>query len=511
MLDKYHNPDILSCLSNLSNDEVFTPPTLANEMLDTLPAEYWSDKTKKFLDPVSKSGVLLREITKRLLEGLENQIPNIEDRLNHILKNQVFGIGITKLTAEISRRTLYCSKRGNGPYSIVKFKDEEGNIKYFPTKHYWEAWASGPKCRYCGISKKLYDRDENLESYAYSFIHNSNPEDFFEMKFDVIIGNPPYQMNDGGGTGSSAVPIYDKFVEAAKKLKPRYITMIIPARWYSGGRGLDVFRENMLRDRSIKELYDFTNSSDCFSGVEIKGGVCFFLWERDYQGECKVVSKSNSKVTSIMKRPLLEDGLTNFIRRNEMVSIIKKVRKFKEKTFDEIISSNDPFGFDVREVGSYKRVKPKFSLEKYSGQIPFYYQGWKKEGLGYINESNIIKNKNLIKKDKIYIPKAWGTGNLSSDQLEPIFVEGKSCSTETYLVISSDFSKEEFKNICHYINTKFFHALTLALKNTQNAMKKVYSIVPIQDFKKKLNDNILYQKYNLTKEEIDFIEKNVLL
>ena len=331
------------------------------------------------------------------------------------------------------------------------------------------------------------------------------------MKFDVIVGNPPYQMNDGGGTGSSAVPIYDKFVEAAKKLKPRYITMIIPARWYSGGRGLDSFRENMLKDKSIKELYDFTNSSDCFSGVEIKGGVCFFLWERDYQGECKVVSKLNSEVTSIMTRPLLEDGLTNFVRRNEMVSIIKKVRKFKEKTFDEIISSNDPFGFDVREVGSYKRVKPKFSLEKNSGQIPFYYQGWKKEGMGFINESHIMKNKNLINKDKIYIPKAWGTGNLSSDQLEPIFVEGKSCSTETYLVISSDFSKEEFKNICNYINTKFFHVLTLSLKNTQNAMKKVYSIVPIQDFKIKLDDDMLYQKYNFTKEEIDFIEKNVLL
>ena len=212
-----------------------------------------------------------------------------------------------------------------------------------------------------------------------------------------------------------------------------------------------------------------------------------------------------------MKRPLLEDGLTNFIRRNEMVSIIKKVRKLKEKTFDEIITSNDPFGFDVREVGSYKRVKPIFSLKKAPDQIPFYYQGWKKEGLGYIDESYISKNKNLIKKDKIYIPKAWGTGNLVSDHLEPIFVEGKSCSTETYLVISSDFSKEELKNICHFINTKFFHLLTLALKNTQNAMKKVYSIVPIQDFKIKLNDNLLYQKYKLTKEEIDFIEKNVLL
>ena len=287
--------------------------------------------------------------------------------------------------------------------------------------------------------------------------------------------------------------------------------MIIPARWYTGGRGLDVFRENMLKDRSIRELYDFTNSSDCFSGVEIKGGVCYFLWDRDYKGECKVVSKANPKTTSIMKRPLLEDGLNDFIRRNEMVSIIKKVLKLKEKTFDNIISSNDPFGFDVREIGGYKRIKPKFSLEKSSNQIPFYYQGWKKDGIGFINQSSVLKNKELILKDKIYIPKAWGTGNLAFDKLDPILVEGKSCSTETYLVISSDFTKGELENICHYINTKFFHFLTLALKNTQNAMKKVYSIVPLQDFKVKLDDNCLYEKYCLTNEEIDFIEENVLL
>ena len=326
----------------------------------------------------------------------------------------------------------------------------------------------------------------------------------------MIIGNPPYQKNDGGGVGSSAVPIYDKFVQVAKKLRPKYLTMIIPARWYTGGRGLDAFRNSMLTDRSIKELYDFTNSSDCFSGVEIKGGVCYFLWERDYKGICKVTSKSNLNETSSVFRPLLEDGMSDFIRRNESVSIIKKIKKIHEETFDKIVSSNDPFGFDVRLKGGYKRVKPTFSLEKESSKIPFYYKGWKKFGLGFIDKKLIKKNLSIVSKNKILIPKAWGTGKLNTDKLDPILARGNSCSTETYLVISSDYSDRELINICSYINTRFFHFLTLTLKNTQNAMKKVYSLVPLQDFTREWNDRDLYKKYNFSDDEIHFIESNVL-
>jgi|TARA_B110000003_G_scaffold275925_1_gene320053 site-specific DNA-methyltransferase (adenine-specific) len=501
MLGSFHNPDILTCLANLSSDEVFTPPDIANQMLDSLPKELWSDKNVTFLDPVSKSGIFLREITKRLLKGLEGEIPNIEERIEHILRKQVFGLGITSLTSQISRRTLYCSKKANGEYSIVNFGDEEGNLKYIESHHFW---ADGIKCKYCGVNKKLYQRNKGLESYAYSFIHEDKPEELFNMKFDVIIGNPPYQMNDGGGTGSSAVPLYQKFVDVSKRLKPRFCSMIIPSRWYSGGRGLDEFRKNMLTDESLKELHDFEDSSDCFSGVEIKGGVCYFLWDREYKGDCLVTSHNKSNKSSVL-RPLLEKGMNNFIRRNESVSIIKKVKETEERTFDELISANDPFGFDKRERGKYKRVKPSFKLKKQNGLIPFYYHGWKKDGLGYVDKNLVTKSKHLISNDKIYLPKAWGTGSLKSDRLETILVEGESCSTETYLIITN-LSKEELLNVQKYMSTKFFHFLVLALKNTQNAMKKVYSLVPLQDFSIEWNDKTLYKKYKLTEEEINFIE-----
>ena len=222
----------------------------------------------------------MREITKRLIVGLEKKYPNLEQRVEHILKKQVFGIGITKLTAEISRRTIYCSKKANSKYSIVNFNNEDGNLIFHQTFHIWNKYR---KCICCGANKELYNREKDLESYAYSFIHNINFEELFEMKFDVIIGNPPYQMNDGGA-GASAKPIYHKFIDAAKKLNPRYFSFIIPARWYNGGKGLDEFRSDMLSDKRISNLHDFQDTNDVFPGLNIRGGICFFLWEREFQG-----------------------------------------------------------------------------------------------------------------------------------------------------------------------------------------------------------------------------------
>jgi len=296
MLKQVYNPDVLTCIANLSSDEVFTPPSVVNQMLDTLPKELWSDEKVTFLDPVSKSGVFLREITKRLIDGLESKIPNLEERIEHILRNQVFGIGITELTSLISRRSLYCSKYANGEYSIVQFDDEQGNLKYFETEHTWKSGS----CKYCGVSKEVYDRGNELENYAYSFIHSENPEKLLNMKFDVIVGNPPYQL-ETGGTQRQAKPIYQKFIDTSIKLNPRYIVKIIPSRWFSGGMGLKNFREKMINDKRLKKIFDFENSSDIFPGVDIAGGVCYFLWDKNHSGKCEFNSVNKDETTTVFR------------------------------------------------------------------------------------------------------------------------------------------------------------------------------------------------------------------
>ena len=296
MKQKY-SPDILNCLANLSSDEVFTSPELANRMLDLLPQELFCSPKTRFLDPCSKSGVFLREITKRLLVGLEGQMPDLQERIDHVMTKQVFGIACTDLTAEMSRRTLYCSKQANGEYSVsTAFHDGQGNLLYERCHHTWNAQG---RCDHCGASKGEYLRSDSRETYAYPFIHNSIKEIFHkDMQFDVIIGNPPYQLNVGVEKENYAIAIYHKFVQQAKKLNPRYLCMIIPARWYAGGRGLDEFRDEMLHDEYIKTILDYPNSTDCFPGVDLAGGVCIFLREATQKHkEVRIVSYKGNEIT----------------------------------------------------------------------------------------------------------------------------------------------------------------------------------------------------------------------
>jgi site-specific DNA-methyltransferase (adenine-specific) len=507
MLDNY-NPDVLTCLANLSNDEVFTPPNIVNQMLDLLPAEIWRDRNATFLDPATKTGVFLREIAKRLMAGLEEEIPDRQKRINHIFTKQLFGTAITDMTALLSRRSVYCSKKANGKYSVSdSFDTPDGNILFKRMIHEWD----GEHCKYCGANLNTYDRNPSLESHAYQFIHTAKPEEIFKMKFDVIVGNPPYQLNDGGGTGSSAIPIYHQFVLQARKLAPRYLSMIIPSRWFTGGRGLDEFRDEMLNDKHIRTIHDFSNAGDCFPGVEIKGGVCYFLWERDNKGHCKIHTHEGDKIVSEAERPLLEEGAETFIRYNEAISVLHKVRKLKEESFANLVSANDPFGFDVRVENSYRRVKPRFKKEPFKNGVVFYYNGWQKQGIGYIDKSSISRNLDHVNDYKVYISKAYGAGESFPHQIlnKPILGEPNSCCTETYLLIGPMLSKERANNVISYIETRFFRFLVLLIKNTQNGMKKVYSFVPMQNFNEPCTDEKLYKKYKLTKSEIEFIEKMV--
>jgi site-specific DNA-methyltransferase (adenine-specific) len=494
MINNY-NPDVLSCLANLSNDEVFTPPGLANQMLNLLPQELWSNKNAKFLDPVCKSGVFLREIAKRLMIGLENEIPDKQKRANHIFKNQLYGIAITELTGLMSRRTVYCSKYANGEFSVCDdFENEDGNIVYQRVEHTWQK----ERCMYCGANQKEYDRGNDLETHAYQFIHLEKPEKLFKnMKFDVIIGNPPYQLSDGG-FGTSAAPIYHKFVEQAIKLSPRFLVMIIPARWYSGGKGLDEFRDNMLHDNRIRKIVDFPEAIDCFPGVQIKGGVCYFLWNRDQKGDVEVDTSRKGAIVSTMKRPLLEDGCDTFIRYNEAISILKKVQHFKEKSLKERISSRKPFGLDTTYKGKAKEFK---------NSILLYQNG----GIGYISEEEITQNKSLLKNFKVLIPPLGSGSDTFPHQIlgRPFVVQPLTACTETYLVAGVFLNEKSATNYMNYLATKFLRFLVLLNKPTQHATSKVYSFVPDQDYNVQWTDEKLYKKYGLTNEEIEFIDSMV--
>lgn len=502
ILEELHKPDILDCISHLSSDEVFTPPKLVNEILDTLPQELFASPNTKFLDPCCKSGVFLREIAKRLIDGLEDEIPDLEKRTEHIFKNQLFGIAITELTSLLSRRSVYCSKDANGEFSVVHFDNPEGNIEYKKTYHVWFK----DKCMFCGASKSEYDRPDILETHAYSFIHTDNLrnkelfERLKEMKFDVIIGNPPYQLSDGGGTGSSATPLYHLFVEQAKKLNPKYISMIIPARWYAGGKGLDNFRCNMLNSKKIKKIVDYANSADCFPGVTIAGGICYFIWENRYNGNCEIVNmKGNSAVSSCIRSL---DEYPVFVRDNIAIKIIKKISSFKENTLNNLVYSRNCFNLFSNEKGHTNYKNEDCIL--YSLQ-----------GKSYIEKNCIIDRDKLINKYKVIITKAMSGGNKptadgnyqvvsSLNVLEPNVV-----CTETYLCLGAFNDETKAINLKDYVKTKFFRFLLLQALSSINISKEKFCFVPIQDFNEEWTDEKLYKKYSLTQEEINFIESMI--
>lgn len=541
-----HNPDVLTCIANLSNDEVFTPPELANQMLDTLTeawaeshdgASIWADPNVTFLDPFTKSGVFLREIVTRLIDGLSDEIEDLQARVDHILTRQVFGIGITHLTALLARRSVYCSKFANGEHSVAKsFTTEEGNIWFERTEHTWEKrkkvqrvhpttgiteMVEDPgtgRCKFCGAAESEYSRDDLLETHAYAFIHTDNIKarlaELFgaNMQFDVIIGNPPYQLSTGstGGAGVQAKPLYNLFVEKAKSLEPSYLVMVTPSRWFSGGMGLDDYRESMLRDRRLREIHDFPDSNDVFPGTQIKGGVSYWLWERDSVSDVLVVTYNRGKVESEQRRPLLEPGVDVFIRYNKGVSIVRKVTHVeategsdslalpKQKQFKRLVSSIGAFGLDTKFQGS--QTKNQTDLKVY-----------RNGGVGYLPRAEMQRGLEVIDQWKVFIPRAGSGSDAFPHSIlgKPFIGEPGSISSWTYMHIGPFASHEITENVISYISTRFFRFLVLLHKPSQDATPKVYTFVPVQDFSKPWTDEELYAKYGLDEDEIAFIESMI--
>lgn len=475
MTQSTYNPDVLNCLANLNNDEVFTPPEVANAMLDMLPQKIFADKNATFLDPACKSGVFLREIAKRLVAGLEKEMPDLH-----------------------SRRSVYCSKDASGKYSVPKFARKDGNIFY---QNIWHTWQNG-KCLYCGANEEEYGERvrAGLESYAYQFIHNAIPEEIENMKFDVIIGNPPYQLSDGGAQ-ASASPIYHYFIQQAKKLNPKFLAMIIPARWFAGGMGLDEFRKSMLNDRHITTIVDYPNSDEVFSGVDISGGVCYFLWERDRQDDCKVTNIVDGKACT-SKRPLNE--FITFVRYSESIPIIRKVFEIEKpkKTMEQTVSPQRPFGLPTNYAPKEQGV-PCWFIQKI--------------GLKFADEKDIDDPNGYLNKWKLIVPKAPIAGQTDFTKPVGFYYDGNTriarpgeCCTESFIVAGAFDSKEEVLNFKSYLFTKIVRFLLLQTVISQDVLRNKFCFVPaLDEYNQQYTDDILKKRWNITELEWSYIDSKI--
>ena len=485
-------------------------------MLDTLAeawasdhdgANLWMDKTVKFLDPCTKSGVFLREITGRLSKGLAAEIPNLEERVDHILTKQVFGIGITYLTSLLARRSLYCSKHAQGKHSIAKgFTSDAGNIRFERLEHTW----GDAKCKYCGAPRTIFDREAGLETHAYAFIHTDNVRtrlaELFggDMQFDVIIGNPPYQMTGGGG-GTNDSSIYHLFVEQAMRLDPRYLSMVIPSRWMAGGRGMDEFRKTMLGGRHLNALVDYPNSAQVFPGVDLKSGVCYFLWDREHDGDCAVTLIREDDVVGPTDRKL--DEYDVFIRDERAAVILKKVLKKEEPSFEDLLTGDTPFGL-ATNFAAFRPGEPD------EGEVKVYASSNAGRRSGVMKRSLIAKNTHLIDAWKVLAPQA-GPGNSGGHVLpdmvlgKPTIAEPNSVCTQTWIVAGPLKSKKQAEIVARYLQTSFVRFLVSLRKISQHAMKGVYRWVPQQNWNQDWPDEALYKKFGITSNEIAFINSMI--
>ncbi len=510
-LPDVHGPDVLETLAQLPNDDVYTPPKVAAAMLDILPARVWSEPHYRWLDPATKSGIYLREVFRRLMVGLAEWEPNGAKRREHILKNMLFGAATTRINGEVARRSLYQTKNATGTEVkdpgladlVVHFDSPDGNVPFVETEH--SLTRKGDKCALCKAPSKLIRAQR--ESYAYSFIHNTYPtKEMGTMKFDVIIGNPPYQMGTEGH-GKTASSIYHLFVERAIAMNPRYVVMITPSRWFAGGKGMDSFRDQMISDRRLRTLVNNPKIYDVFPQVKIRGGVSYFLWDREYNGDVDFQTRVRGELKSSVTRDLREgDGVV--VRDNRALSIIRRVVSAAEpKKVEDVSSVTKPFGLTMRS--NYKGSV----AEPFEGAVPLIYAS----KIGYSRPDQIERNHEWIDRWKVLLPMVSSgdtpeddEGNIVDVVLgEPIALAPGSACTQTYFIPGMFGTREETENFAYYLATKFVRFLVLQRKISQHVTPDRFRFVPMLDMTRRWTDSDLFARYGLSQDEIEYIERSI--
>lgn len=483
--DETLTEDIFDYIPPQQTNQIFTPRRVVKLMVDLIAEnnpDIFSNYNVKFIDLYTKSGLYISEIVKRLNEGLKEQIPNSEERIKWILENQVYACAPSNIIYNIAKN-----------YIFADFKD-------FSSKNIVE----------CDLTD--YAENDNAEEKLLEIFGVEN------LKFDVIIGNPPYQEMDGGAQ-ASASPIYQNFVNLAKKINPKLISFIIPTRWYTGGKGLDDFRDEMINDIHFREIHDWLTPEDIFPNTNIRGGVCYFLLDSSFDNQSvntRVVTHENNEVINDIFRPMKFNDSNIFVRDSNAISILNKIEYSDENSLMGYISARNPFGFSTNFTKD-----AKFKTDNISMTSPV--KCYANKGIiGYIEQKDIHKNLEWVNKYKVLTPYSNNIGTeLADDNLNTIIAVENSICTETYLVIGANLNLNETAatNLAKYIKTKFVRFLHSLAKNSQHGTRNTYRFVPLQDFFNNSDidwsgsvqevENQLYKKYGLSDDEINHIETRI--
>ena len=502
----------ISKFGRISDSEIVTPAKITNQMVAELPSKVFEADGKPILDIAAKEGEFAAALCKRF-EKLKIE--------KNAYKNKIYSIVTSKVAYEFTRKV----------YEILGLNTDNISEQFTSYDLLGVKTADGKNVD-CSQVKKLLSQDKKFNKIT---LEDSVSKKDVEMKFSAVIGNPPYHQMDGGAQ-ASALPIYQQFVYVAKDLNPSFVSIIMPTRWFAGGKGkeLDEFRRSMLDDEHIALLHDYLHPEDVFPNTNNRGGVCSFLWSRQFDNNHKqptvITHEENGKIFQV-KRPLKIDNVDIFIRDSNAISVIDKVRTVDEEMLDSHISAAKAFGFRTYFIKS-----SKFRSEKNGLKNPVLCYG-RANKIGYLDYSEIESNSDWINLWKVYVPESNNIGTELNDDNQNAFVGApKTICTETFLVVGFDLglNKSSANNLVCYLKTKFARYLHKAAKVSQHGTAKTYQFVPLQDFsgssdidwtkslskidvaaqkKYKLDineiDAQLYAKYNLSKEEITFIETHV--